>query len=353
MTLILNNEEVRNAIHVEECLQSMEEAYRELATSRAVNRPTSHIYAAHRLARASYSFKSVEGAVEKFGVLALRITSDIAKEEKVNGGIRLEKLPLAGNGQYVGLVQLFSIETGELLAIMPDGLIQQFRVGITSALAAKALCRQDAAVLGLIGSGGQARAHLRLLASVRPINRVKVFSTTVDHRKTFAAEMEKTLGLPVQSVDSVEEAVEDSDLVCTATNSSRPIITGSMLGRGVHLNAIREFEVNESVFEKTDVIAIHTRYGGIHHYLPPGLKEDLPGIRREKARDWNRYPELGDLLTGRAPQRTNQSQITFFLNNIGTGIQFAVMGYCVYRRAIENHLGKEVPTDWFLQDIKP
>ena len=353
MTLILNNEEVRDAIQVEDCLQSMEEAYRELSMSHAVNRPTSHIYTAHSLPHASYSFKSVEGAVEKLGVLALRITSDISKEEKVHNRVRLEKLPLAGKGQFVGLVQLFSIETGELLAIMPDGLIQQYRVGITSAIAAKMLCRKEATVLSMIGSGGQAKAHLHLLTSVLPIKKVKVFSPTPDRRDAFAVDMEKEIGIFIESVKNVEECIKNSDLICTATNSSRPIITGSLLSPGVHLNAIREFEVDESVYEKSDVIAIHTRFGGIHHYLPPGLKEDLPGIRREKARDWNRYPEVGDLLAGKAKQRTNESQITFFLNNIGTGVQFAVMGYRVYKQAIEKGLGREIPTDWFLQDIKP
>ena len=353
MTLILNNDDVEKALDKEECLQAMDEAYRELPVGRAVNRPTSHIYTAHSLPQATYSFKSVEGAVKKFGILALRITSDIVREEKHDGSTRLEKLPLAGKGQYLGLVQLFSIENGELLAIMPDGLIQQTRVAVTSALAARALCRENATTLGLLGSGGQARSHLRFLTSVRPIQKVKVFSPNPDHRITFAAEMEKEMEIPVEAVDSVESAVKSCDLVCSATNSSRPMMTGALLEPGVHYNAIREFEVDESVFEKSHVIAIHTRYGGIQHFLPPGLKEDLPAIRREKPRDWSRYPEISDFLIGRATGRTTDQQITFFLNNVGTGVQFASMGYCVYRRAKQMGMGREIPTDWFLQDIKP
>jgi ornithine cyclodeaminase/alanine dehydrogenase-like protein (mu-crystallin family) len=291
--------------------------------------------------------------VEKFGVLALRITSDIVKEVNTNGRVHFEKLPLAGGGHFLGLVQLFSIETGELLAIMPDGIIQQYRVAITSALAAKLLCRENATVLGLIGSGGQARQHLRLLSSVRPIEKVKVFSPTPDHREKLAGEMTEEIGISVAPVNSVEEAVRGCDLICTATNSSRPMITGTMLYPGVHLNAIREFEVDETVFEKSDFIAIHTQYGGIHHYLPPGLKEDLPGIRREKPRDWSRYPDMGDLITGKTSGRTNESQVTFFLNNVGTGLQFAVMGHCVHESAKKKGLGREIPTEWFLQDVKP
>lgn len=353
MTLILNQEEIRQALNVGDCLKTMEEAYHELAASQAVNRPTSHSYLAHSLPRATYSFKSVEGGVRRFGVLALRITSDIVKEERIDNSVRLEKLPLAGKGQFLGLVQLFSTATGELLAIMPDGIVQQTRVGVTSALGAKALCRSNATTMGLIGSGGQARSHLRFLTAIRPIQRVKVFSPNPEHRKSFAAEMEREVEIAVEPVGSAEEAVKNSDLVCTATSSSRPVMTGAWLEPGMHYNAIREFEVDETVFEKSSVIAIHTRYGGIQHHLPAGLREDLPGIRREKPRDWSRYPEISDLLTGTVPGRTRDEQITFFLNNIGTGVQFAAMGYCVYRTAKEKGLGREVPTEWFLQDIKP
>jgi ornithine cyclodeaminase/alanine dehydrogenase-like protein (mu-crystallin family) len=353
MTLILNNDEIQTALKVRQCLEVMEETYHELAANQAVNRPTCHSYLPHSLSQSTYSFKSVDGGVGKFGVLALRITSDIVREKHVNNSVRLEKLPLAGKGLFLGLVQLFSIETGELLAIMPDGFIQQTRVGVTSALGAKALARPDAETLALIGSGGQARAHYRFLTAVRPIKLVKVFSPNPDHRKAFAAEMEGETGVPAEIVDSAESAVLDCDVICTATNSSRPVINAGWLQPGMHYNAIREFEMDEAALEKSDIVAIHTRFGGIQHFQPRGIEKDLPGVRREKTRDWNRYPEICDVLAGKVPGRTNDKQITFFLNNVGTGIQFAAIGYCAYKAAKENGLGREIPTDWFLQDIKP
>jgi len=353
MTLILNNDEIQQALNIKDCLDVMEETYRELASSQAVNRPTSHSYLPHSMAQTTYSFKSVDGRVKKFGVLALRITSDIVREKSVNNSVRLEKLPLAGKGQFLGLVQLFSVETGELLAIMPDGLIQQTRVGVTSALGTKALARQDSEVLALIGSGGQARSHFRFLTSVRPIKRVKIFSPDPDHRKAFAAQMERETEIPTEAVESAETAVNDCDIVCTATNSSRPVIKTEWLEPGMHYNAIREFEMAEDALEKSDVVAIHTRFGGIQHFQPPGIDKDLPAVRREKPRDWNRYPEIQDLLVGRVPGRASEKQITFFLNNVGTGVQFAAMGYCAFRAAKEKGLGREIPTEWFLQDIKP
>jgi ornithine cyclodeaminase/alanine dehydrogenase-like protein (mu-crystallin family) len=353
MTLVLNNDEIQNALSVKECLDVMEETYRELAASHAVNRPTSHSYLPHSRPQSTYSFKSVDGGVGKLGVLALRLTSDIVQERRVNDSVRLDKLPLAGQGKYLGLVQLFSIETGELLAIMPDGFIQQTRVGVTSALGAKALARSNSETLVVIGSGGQARAHYRFLTAVRSIKRVNVFSPNPEHRRAFAAEMEQKTGVPATVMDSAEAAVKDSDIICTATNSSRPVIDAAWLRPGMHYNAIREFEMDETALEKSDIVAIHTRFGGIQHFQPPGTEKDLPGVRREKPRDWSRYPEIGDILAGKATGRTSDKQITFFLNNVGTGVQFAAIGYCAYKVAKQNGSGREIPTDWFLQDIKP
>lgn len=352
MTLILNNHEVQQALGVKECLAIMEESYLEQAHSRAVNRPTSQTYLPHSLPQATYNFKSVEGGIKKYRVMAIRITSTIDQEQHLHNSIRLEKLPLA-NGRYVGLIQLFSVDNGELLAIMPDGLIQQTRVGVTSALGMKAMARKNSQVLGLIGSGGQAKAHYRYMTAVMSIKKVKVFSPNAEHRRAFVEEMEKETGVAGEPVSSAEETARGSDVICSATNSSRPVVKLDWLAAGMHYNSIREFETDLDVLNRCDVIAIHTQFGGIQHYQPPGIDGDLPGVRREKPRDWSQYPEICDLIAGKAPSRTNDQQITFFLNNVGTGVQFAAMGYCAYQGAKARGLGHNIPSEWFLQDIKP
>ena len=352
MTLILNNDDVEKALNVKDCLSVMEESYREQSASRAVNRPTSQTYLPHSLPQATYNFKSVDGGVGKYGVFALRITSTIDQEQRVNNSVRLEKLPLA-NGLYVGLVQLYSAATGELLAIMPDGLIQQTRVGVTSALGMKVMARKNSQTLGLIGSGGQAKAHYRYMTAVMPIKKVKVFSPNAEHRKAFVAEMENATGVAGEPVGSAEEAARGCDVICSATNSSRPVVKLDWLEAGMHYNSIREFETDLAVLNQCDVIAIHTRFGGIQHYQPPGIDEDMPGVRREIPRDWSKYPEICDLIAGKVPSRTNDRQVTFFLNNVGTGVQFAAMGYCAYKAAKEKGLGHEIPSEWFMQNIKP
>jgi hypothetical protein len=198
------------------------ESYREQAASRAVSQPTCHSYLPHALPNSTYSFKSVDGGVGKFGVLALRVTSDIVQEQQIHQTIRLEKLPLAGKGMFVGLVQLFSAATGELLAIMPDGLIQQTRVGVTSALGMKVMARRDSQILGLIGSGGQAKAHYRYMTAVMPIKKVKVYSPNAEHRKAFVEDMAKETGVAPGRRQRGERARLRRDL--QRDHSSRPVV---------------------------------------------------------------------------------------------------------------------------------
>ena len=147
MTLILNNDDVRKSLNVKECLNVMEESYREQASGRAVNRPTSQSYLPHSIPQSTYNFKSVDGGVGKYGVLALRVTSTSTRSSMLTTPFVLKNCRSA-KGMFVGLVQLFSAETGELLAIMPDGSIQQTRVAVTSALGVKVMARENSKFLG-------------------------------------------------------------------------------------------------------------------------------------------------------------------------------------------------------------
>jgi alanine dehydrogenase len=186
-----------------------------------------------------------------------------------------------------------------------------------------------------------------------PIKKVKVFSPNPEHRKAFVEEMAAETGVPGEPVASAEEAAKECDVICSATNSSRPVVKLDWLTPGIHYNSIREFETDLDVLDKCDVIAIHTNFGGIQHYQPPGIHDDMPGVRREKPRDWSKYPEICEMIAGKIPGRTHDQQVTFFLNNVGTGVQFAAMGYCAYKGAKAIGLGHEIPSEWFMQDIKP
>ena len=111
-------------------------------------------------------------------MVALRLNSDVIRWEDRGDRIVKDKIPKAPGGKWVGLVLLFSAETGEPLAIFPDGVIQAFRVAASSALAAKYMARTDVTHLGIFGSGWQARAHVEAFCKVRSFEKVLVFSPT-------------------------------------------------------------------------------------------------------------------------------------------------------------------------------
>src|SRR4030088_1994095 len=134
MTLILSNDDVEKLLTMRDCIAVMEEAYVELAEGRGVSRTRSDCFTPTTRTDALYSLKSMDGVVPKLGIGAVRINSDIITWPKRGNKMRREKVPAAPNNRYVGLVLLFSVETGEPLAILPDGVMQRMRVGAPDAL---------------------------------------------------------------------------------------------------------------------------------------------------------------------------------------------------------------------------
>ena len=352
MTLLLTNEDVDQVLGMQASLEALEPAYRELAEGQAVARRQTQTYLPGPLPASSYCLKTVDGGSETLGVVALRVTSDVLRGRQVGADIRREKVAAAPGGRFLGLIFLFSTATGELLAIMPDGIIQRLRVGAASALAADRLARQDASAVGLIGAGPQAESQLRGLACVRRLQDVRVYSPTAENRAAFADRMAHELGVPVQAVGSAREAVEGADIVAAATNAGSPVLDPDWLRPGTHVSFIREFEMPESLHDRADILVVHTQQGEIVHFTPRG-GEDLARLQRGRGYPWHIYPELSDLVAGRAPSRTGDDQLTLFMNNFGIGIQFASLGERAATVARERGLGREIPSDWFLESLQP
>lgn len=355
MTLILNNEEVEQVLSMDTCLEVLEEAFTDLGRDVAVNQLRMHTYVSQESSRSSYRLKTMNGAVPRFGVMALRIASDVVRFPTVSGLVRQEKIPAAPGKKFVGLVQLFSLETGEPLAIIQDGFLQKARVGATSALGVKYLARADAKVLGLFGSGLQAGAHIEAISKVRQLEKVKIYSPNEEHRQTFARTWEATLGLPVLAMDDPQAVVNGSDIVMSATNTNEPTFKGEWLDEGTHVGSIvnsdesvKRIELDEVTLRRADVIVINSRaqseYAGHSDLLDP-IAQGTFG--------WDKIHELGKLMIGAATGRTKDTDITVYKNNVGMGIQFAAVGARVFERATEAGLGREVPTDWFLETIHP
>ena len=364
--MILNNEEVSSLLSMENCLRHLEAAYKDLADGAAVNRPRSDLYLPSTASSGVYCFKTMEGGLTREKVVALRLNSDVIKWEEKGGRIIKEKVPAAAGNKWVGLVLLFSAETGEPLAIFPDGIIQGIRVAASSGLAARLLAREDTAVVGILGSGWQARAHAKAMCAVRAIKKVLVHSPTKANRENFAAEVEKELGVSVDPVASGEAVAEAADILVAATNSVSRVVPPEWLKPGMHVTCVKITELGEETLAKADRLVIHTRKWAPDNYIT-GFNDEkveahdpidlLKGAKGSsitpKQPFWLGAPELKDVVAGKLPGRQSPEQITCFNNNIGLGIQFAALGKAVFDDAKSKGLGREIPTDWFLETVHP
>jgi ornithine cyclodeaminase/alanine dehydrogenase-like protein (mu-crystallin family) len=217
---------------------------------------------------------------------------------------------------HMATIFLVDPETGTPLAIMDGRLITEMRTAAVSAAATKLLAPHDAKVLAVLGSGVQARSHVDALRLVRQFEKVRVWSPTQEHAKQFAEEIGGTAA-------SAEEAVRGADVVVTVTNSKAPVIKGSWLKRGSHVNAIgacrpdwRELD-DEAM---SNVVLVDSREGA--------MKESGDVIlSRAKI-----YAELGEALAGKVPQRANETTI---FKSLGMAVEDIAAAILVYRAVME------------------
>ncbi len=361
--LLLNNEDVERLLTMEDCIGVIEEAYRELGAGRAANFPEGgrmdvQAPSPGKEPERCFIWGGLAGVIPKKEVFAIRMKSDIRYPELDINGVPTHKKFCLEPGTFCGLIFLFSTRTGEPVAIVNDGVIQHLRVAATSGVAAKYLARRDSEVLGLIGSGGMARTHALAFRAVLPIKRVKVFSTTPAHRAEFAREMSATMGIEVKAVDTPEEAVKGADIVSSCTDSLSQVVNEAWLEPGMHVTCVLPFEVAAKGVEKADVIVRHLRGGAVGVKAAAAELEEHESTRRRLYKDYGprleeqELPTLADLVSGKIPGRTDKSQITYYHNVPGSGIQFAAVGAKLLELARKEGLGRELPTEWFLQNIR-
>ncbi len=368
MTLVLSNDEIADLLAMPECLARLEDTYRDVGERRAINRLRSDLYGPGDQPCERYVFKSMDGLLPRYGVAALRLNSDVIRWEAGPSGIRKDKQPVGPGGTWVGLVLLFSMRTGEPLALLPDGVIQRMRVGATNGLAARFLAPPDARVYALLGSGWQAGAQAMAMAAVRPLREIRVYSPTRANRERFAAEMTDRLGIEVRAVESARAAVAGADIVGSATNSITPVLEADWLEPHAHVSCVKELELDYALLERCALVVVHTRHGRPANYLvghddepiyAHDPEEALGGSVGEQRRarpasriDLARQPDLGELVSGQvAPPAPGQ--MTCFVNAAGFGVQFAALGWLAYERARERGIGREIPTEWLVQSVHP
>ena len=379
MTRLVFNDEVEQHFPMSACLSSLETMFEEMAADRAITSSREDMLAPVEDPPEGseepvyYGLKGMGGVIPELDVGAIRINSDIIHWPKKDGERVRDKIP-AADGRYTGLVWLFDSNTGEPLMICPDGMIQSYRVGATSALGAKYLSRPDSTRLGMLGAGFQARAHLLALNEVRDLETVHVYSPTPASRREFADEMEPLVEPSVTPVDAPQKVFENSDIVQSTTNATSPVFELEWIEPGTHVGIIRNYEAPDEFFDPDRFDAFVQSWSkitqleelgnqlnereiptkNVNNYVVEG---DQPVPKFESGTpdplcDWERVDSLADVIAGSVAGRSDPDGITAMFNE-GMGIQFAAAGKALYEIAEQEDLGTIIPTESLTQEYHP
>jgi ornithine cyclodeaminase/alanine dehydrogenase-like protein (mu-crystallin family) len=365
--LLLNNSDVAKILDMRLCMEALDGAFQEMAAGDSVGMGRIDVYVPSGETQAPYyRWAVMAGGSKKDGYVCARMLSDMVAWPREYGRIRENKYARAP-GTFCGLLFLFSAKTGEPVAMINDGILQHMRVGGGAGLGVKYLSRADSRTVGMIGSGGMARTYLDAFLQSRRIAKVKVYSPNAAHVRAYAEEMQKQHGIEVEAASSAREAVRGVDVVSVCTSSNEPVFFNDWLEPGMHVTNLTSADIEPSLsravdvpmrageatprLERTDEQRFYARAGFLG-YVAGSAEERALVPKVNLPDDIIQMPRLVDLIAGRAEGRTSERQTSFFLNVGAIGAQFEAVAAAVYEKARRRGVGTEIPTDWFLQDVR-
>lgn len=234
---------------------------------------------------------------------------------------------------HQGTVMLFDSTNGRLKAVIDATEITAIRTAAASAVATDLLSRTDSTVLAILGSGVQGRSHIDAIPHVRPIGEVRIWSRSAENAAALADRQRDPEGRDIRVVATVEEALAGADIVCTTTASIEPILFGSMLESGMHVNAVgssvpfaRELDSTAMARSRIFVDRAESTRNESGDFL----------MAREEGSitDDDIVAEIGELIVGAASGRAGPEDITLF-KSLGLAIEDLAAADLVYRNAVE------------------
>ena len=365
MMLLIDNAAVAAVLSPRMTREALQQAYRDLATGEAVCRPRIDIRIPTTSPHKFYQWGTMEGGSTR-GYFAIRMKSDVVYEE-TNGAVRTQEKYAGRPGLYCGLILLTDTETGVPLALINDGVLQHMRVAADSAIGTDVMARRGPARLGMLGSGGMARAHVAAIKEVREIASICVYSPTPAHREQFARDMKAQHGIACAAVDRPEAAATDADILASCTDSAVPVLRGEWLAPGMHVISIggRPHDDARAKFDVTlrlgsapapvgrpDLGTTDEYLGYLARPADPAWGEVRLGRRSPVVTGEGRDVMYADIVAGRHAGRRREEDITYSERGNIQGAQFFAVAAVAYEAARERGLGRALPTEWFLQDVR-
>lgn len=363
MTLVLSNADVKSLLDPRVALEVLEESYLQLARGEAACRPHSAMQIPTADPAKLYQWGSTEGG-SAAGYFAIRMMSEI-RYQRERGGIRTQEKYCIEPGVFCGLVLLFSVVTGEPLAILNDGVLQQMRVGVDAAIGAKHMARDDSEVIGVFGAGNLARAIVASLREVRHITKIQVYDPFLPTSERYAREMSESHHIDTVIVEDPRDAYAGADILAECTNSAETaVLKGRHVEPGTHIVSVGRRLDDDAVRRIDHVLRLGnaTQLAGQQPvtdehlvYITPAVSETNRQYGHSSGFGRNfddaKVVYLKELLVGKTG-RGNRADITYSERGNVMGAQFHAMAGRVYELARERGRGREIPTEWLIQDVR-
>lgn len=322
--LVISEQQVRGLVDIDELIEALEKAHLQYSTDRAV-----------MPVRLVVPLPAIQG----------RITSmpGFLKDDKALGMkvvTYFQQNPTCDLPAILATIMLFSADTGKIIAIMDGSYITAIRTACASAMATKVLAKPGSKVVGILGAGVQARAHIEALARVRNFPLFKIYSPSGVSAAKLKKELTGRIDSAIEVASSAEHAVRDADLVVTVTTAKEPIIKADWLKPGTHINAVGSHrpdlrEIDGATLARAKVVvdsrdAIMAECGDI-----------LLAIEERSIAPGAVYAEIGEVIAGTQPGRTAETEITLY-KSVGIAIQDVAAAHLIYHKALKLRVGTRV-----------
>jgi alanine dehydrogenase len=321
--LILSEQDVRSLLTMDDLIDTMHDALVEFSTGR-VRQPLRTV-----LEVGAHAFVGVMPAfIPKNGALATKLVTVFSSNLEI------------GLPSHLATIVLLDSTTGELLSVMDGRYITEARTAAVSAVSTRLLGRGNAETLAILGSGVQARSHLRAISRVRPLREVRVWSPNGRNRDAFVEAMQPETSATISASAAPEDAVKNADVVVLATASRDPVVRNEWIADGTHIVAVGACRPDQREMDTTLVrrarVFVDSRAGALAE------AGDLVLPILEGAFDAGHIAgELGELAAGAVEGRRSAGEITVF-KSLGMAVEDVAAAHLAYMRATERGLGRGV-----------
>ena len=334
--LILTADEIRKALPMNQTIAAMKDAYASLSdpSTSSGQAPTAVVPLRTRIPIPNHD------ALSLFMPAYMKTDSGEALAVKVVS--LFPNNPSRGLAYIQAAVLVLESDTGRAVALLEGSSLTAIRTGAGSGAAIDLLARKDSKIVAIFGAGAQGRTQLEAACSARAIETAFIYNPTREKAEAFAEQMAgyKSITKDIRVAKTPKEAIENADIICAATSSTKPIFEDKDVQSGTHISAIGAYtpEMQELPVETVarSLIVVDSR-ATVMEEAGDIVKAIKAGLITES----NIHAELGEIILGLKPARTTQHEITFF-KSVGNAVQDAAAAQLALKNAREMKLGVEV-----------